>query len=79
MDCSKMQELLSAYANDQLALTQREFAEEYLSVCASCQRVLTTGVAYPTQITVNNKDHSRHSRIYHVTVRRSENIQRANA
>ena len=36
-------------------------------------------VAYPTQITANNKDHSRHPRIYHVTVRRSENIQRANA
>ena len=59
MNCSKMQELLSAYANDQLALTQREFAEEYLSVCASCQHPLATGVAYPTQITVNNKDHSR--------------------
>ena len=36
------------------------------------------GVACPTQITANNKDHSGHSRIYHVTVRRSENIQRAN-
>ena len=37
MNGSKMQEFLSAYANDQRALNRREFEEEYLTVCASCQ------------------------------------------
>ena len=50
MNCSKMQELLSAYANDQLALTQREFVEEHLTVCASCQRVLTDYQALRIQL-----------------------------
>ena len=50
MNCSKMQELLSAHANDQLALTQREFVEEHLTVCASCQGVLTDYQALRVQL-----------------------------
>ena len=41
MNCSQMNELLSAYANDQLALTQREFVQEHVTSCADCQRALT--------------------------------------
>jgi hypothetical protein len=40
MNCSQMQELLSAYANDELPLTQREFVEEHLTSCDDCQRAL---------------------------------------
>ena len=40
MICSELQEVLSAYANGELARTQHEFVEEHLSVCSECQKLL---------------------------------------
>lgn len=40
MRCSDLQELLSAYANGELPLTQREFVEEHLASCANCRAAL---------------------------------------
>ncbi|MFC1865378.1 zf-HC2 domain-containing protein [Chloroflexota bacterium] len=37
MKCSDFKEFLSAYANDELSLTQKEFIEGHLSGCAGCQ------------------------------------------
>lgn len=40
MNCSDLDELLSAYANGELSRTQREFIEEHLSDCAGCKKTL---------------------------------------
>jgi anti-sigma factor RsiW len=40
MRCSDYEELLSAYANDELSRTQREFVEEHLAGCAACRQTL---------------------------------------
>ncbi|PZC47068.1 MAG: Transmembrane transcriptional regulator (anti-sigma factor RsiW) [Chloroflexi bacterium] len=40
MEHNNIQELLSAYANDELARTQREFVEQHLPSCPSCQAEL---------------------------------------
>lgn len=40
MKCSDFEELISAYANDELSRTQREFIEEHLSVCSNCRKLL---------------------------------------
>ena len=40
MNCSDLDELLSAYANGELSRTQREFIEEHLSSCADCRAAL---------------------------------------
>jgi len=40
MRCSDINELLSAYADGELPLTQREFVEEHLSGCADCRATL---------------------------------------
>ncbi|GAI33150.1 unnamed protein product, partial [marine sediment metagenome] len=40
MKCSDIEELLSAYANEELSRTQREFVEEHLSSCADCRTAL---------------------------------------
>jgi len=41
MRCSDINELLSAYADGELPLTQREFVEEHLSGCADCRATLS--------------------------------------
>jgi hypothetical protein len=41
MKCSDFEELLSAYANDELSRTQREFIDEHLSGCDSCRELLS--------------------------------------
>ena len=41
MNHAEFEELLSAYANDELARTQREFVEEHLSGCPECRAHLT--------------------------------------
>ena len=41
MKCSDIEELLSAYANDELSRTQREFVDEHLANCADCRVKLT--------------------------------------
>ena len=41
MNHTEFEELLSAYANDELARTQREFVEEHLSGCPECRAQLT--------------------------------------
>jgi len=40
MNCRDLEELLSAYADGELSLTQREFIEEHLSGCADCRETL---------------------------------------
>ena len=40
MNHTQFEELLSAYDNDELARTQREFVEEHLSFCSDCQSLL---------------------------------------
>jgi outer membrane lipoprotein-sorting protein len=40
MKCSDYEELLSAYANDELPRTQREFIEEHLAYCDTCRQTL---------------------------------------
>ena len=40
MNHTQFEELLSAYANDELARTQREFVEEHLSGCPECRAQL---------------------------------------
>jgi hypothetical protein len=40
MRCSDINELLSAYAEGELPLTQQEFVEEHLSSCADCRATL---------------------------------------
>ena len=40
MKCSEIKELLSAYANDELLLTQKESVEEHLSGCIDCRTTL---------------------------------------
>lgn len=40
MRCSDINELLSAYADGEVPLTQREFVEEHLSSCADCRATL---------------------------------------
>ena len=40
MNHTEFEELLSAYANDELARTQREFVEEHLSGCPECRAKL---------------------------------------
>lgn len=40
MKCSDFEELLSAYTNDELSRTQREFIEEHLSDCSDCGNIL---------------------------------------
>ena len=40
MKCSDFEELISAYANDELSRTQKEFIEEHLSVCSNCRKLL---------------------------------------
>jgi len=40
MKCSDIEELLSAYANDELSRPQREFVEEHLSRCVNCRAAL---------------------------------------
>jgi hypothetical protein len=40
MRCSDYEELLSAYAGDELSRAQREFIEEHLAVCADCRETL---------------------------------------
>ena len=51
MNHSQMQELLSAYANDELSLTQREFVEEHLATCADCQKALAKYRSMRIQLT----------------------------
>ncbi len=41
MNHTEFEELVSAYANDELARTQREFVEEHLSGCPECRAQLT--------------------------------------
>ncbi|MFZ7102085.1 MAG: anti-sigma factor family protein, partial [Peptococcaceae bacterium] len=45
MKCSDFEELLSAYANDELPRTQREFIERHLSGCDNCRELLAEYVA----------------------------------
>ncbi len=40
MNCKDLKELLSAYVDDELSRTQREFVEEHLAVCADCKVTL---------------------------------------
>ena len=40
MKCSDIKELLSAYANDELSRTQKEFIEEHLANCLDCRATL---------------------------------------
>jgi hypothetical protein len=40
MRCFDYEELLSAYAGDELSRAQREFIEEHLAVCADCRETL---------------------------------------
>lgn len=40
MKCSEIKELLSAYANDELLLTQKEFVEDHLAGCIDCRATL---------------------------------------
>jgi anti-sigma factor RsiW len=40
MKCSDYEELLVAYAGDELSRAQREFIEEHLAVCADCRDTL---------------------------------------
>jgi predicted anti-sigma-YlaC factor YlaD len=40
MNCKDLEELLSAYADDELSRTQKEFVEEHLSSCADCRETL---------------------------------------
>jgi len=40
MKCTDMEELLSAYANNELRLMQREFVEEHLDICPDCRASL---------------------------------------
>ncbi len=40
MKCRDLEELLSAYADGELAQTQREFVEEHLNTCAGCRAAL---------------------------------------
>ena len=51
MKCSDIEELLSAYANEELSRTQREFVEEHLSGCADCRAALADYTAVRHQIT----------------------------
>jgi hypothetical protein len=41
MDCKDLQELLLAYADDELRGTQRDFIEEHLKSCVKCRITLT--------------------------------------
>lgn len=40
MKCSELQELISAYADDELSRTQSDFLEKHLERCADCRAVL---------------------------------------
>ena len=40
MRCSDIEELLSAYANDELSRTQREFVEAHIADCPDCRMKL---------------------------------------
>jgi hypothetical protein len=40
MNCSDMEELLSAYANNECSRTQKEFVEEHVTNCADCREKL---------------------------------------
>lgn len=40
MKCSDFEDLISAYANDELPRTQREFIEAHLSGCEKCRKLL---------------------------------------
>ncbi len=40
MKCADYEGLLSAYANDELSRTQREFIKEHLAVCPDCRKTL---------------------------------------
>ena len=40
MNCSDYEELLSAYASDELPRAQKEFIEGHLSNCPECQKAL---------------------------------------
>ena len=40
MRCSDIEELLSAYADDELPFTQKDFVEEHLAACADCRATL---------------------------------------
>jgi hypothetical protein len=40
MKCSEIEELLSAYANDELSRTQRDFVEEHIADCTYCRQKL---------------------------------------
>ena len=42
MDHKDIEELLSAYANGELANTQREFVEGHLSSCSDCRSKLAS-------------------------------------
>jgi hypothetical protein len=50
MKCIDIEELLSAYANDELPRTQREFVEEHLASCASCRATLADYTAVRRQL-----------------------------
>jgi len=45
MNCGDLEELLSAYADNELPRTQKEFIEEHLGSCAACQATLSDFVA----------------------------------
>ena len=51
MNCSDIQELLSAYANGELPRTQREFVEEHLAICADCPASLADHTRVRHQLT----------------------------
>lgn len=40
MNCRDLEELLSAYADDDLSRTQQEFIEKHLSGCVHCRETL---------------------------------------
>ena len=51
MKCKDLQELLSAYADDELPRTQREFVEEHLAGCADCRAILADYMTVRQQLT----------------------------
>jgi len=42
MNCNELKEYISAYVDDELMQTQRNFVEEHLATCEDCQRVMAS-------------------------------------
>lgn len=51
MNCKDLEELLSAYADDELLRTQREFVEKHLAGCADCRAILADYMTVRQQLT----------------------------